>query len=263
MSYSAAPQLATGAVRATVNAFGLALVRGDYPADSLLPKEDELAARFAVGRSTLREAVKVLSGKGLVRTARRVGSRVCPRTEWNLLDPEVLGWHLADPAHVLAFLAELTEARGIIEPEAAALAARRATPAESARLIALAEMLETAQADGAMDTAMEIDVSFHVCLMEAAHNRLVGSFGRSLAVLLRAQFRMSLHYFPDGPARYHADEKHLLLARAVAGRRADEARRVSASMFRAIGKWVRSAVRQGAVHAALRPHLKAKRGKAP
>ncbi|WP_342359546.1 FadR/GntR family transcriptional regulator [Terrarubrum flagellatum] len=238
MPRSAASQLASGVVRETVNAFGLALVRGDFPADSVLPKEEELAARFAVGRSTLREAVKVLSGKGLVRTARRYGSRVCPRADWNLLDPDVLSWHVAEPHDVLAFLDEVTELREMIEPEAAALAARRATPKEAARLVALAELLISTPPEA----AVEIDVSFHLGVLDAARNRLLGAFGRSLGVMLRAHFRLSQRYL-SGPARYNPDDKHLLLARAIAIRDADAAREQSENMLRVVRKSVRSAMR--------------------
>lgn len=238
MPHAAAPQLAKGVLRETVNAFGLAVVRGDFPADQLLPKEDALAAHFDVGRSTLREAVKVLSGKGLVRTVRRYGSRVCARADWNLLDPDVLAWHLIDPGDVLAFLEEITEFRAMVEPEAAALAARRATPKEAARLVTLGELLLTTPPDA----AVEIDVSFHLGVLNAAHNRLLGAFGRSLGVLLRAQFHLSQRYL-TGPARYRPDEKHLLLARAITQRDADAARAASESMLQVIRKFVRAAKR--------------------
>ena len=58
-----------------------------------MPTEPELAAALGVSRATVRDAVKVLSGKGLVRTARRYGTRVTPVEAWNLLDGDVIAWH--------------------------------------------------------------------------------------------------------------------------------------------------------------------------
>ncbi|TIV43970.1 MAG: FadR family transcriptional regulator, partial [Mesorhizobium sp.] len=61
----------------------------------LLPREDDLCAMLGVSRTSVREAVKVLSAKGLVEARRRAGVRVLPRDNWRLLDPVVLGWHPA------------------------------------------------------------------------------------------------------------------------------------------------------------------------
>ena len=105
----AASEIARGLAHQTVNAFGRAIVAGEFAAGDVLPQEAALAARFGVGRSALREAVKMLAGKGLIRTARRYGSRVCPREEWNLLDRDVLAWHAeGDAAAVSALIVEIT-----------------------------------------------------------------------------------------------------------------------------------------------------------
>lgn len=242
MPTSARSLMASGVVNDTVAAFGRAIVNGDFPAGSLLPKEQELADHFDVGRSTLREAVKVLSAKGMVRTARRYGSRICARDEWNLLDPDVLGWHMERPEDVLAFLEEITEVRMLVEPEAAALAARRATRAEVARLTALAEVLLTTEPSA----AVESDIAFHVTVLNASHNRLLSAFGRSFAVLLKAHFELSQHYL-EGPSRYRPDDRHLRLAQAIADRDAERAKAVSEDMLRFVRRSVRAAikVRQG------------------
>jgi len=59
----------------------------------VLPREEELCAMLGVSRTSVREAVKVLSAKGLVEARRRVGVRVLSRDDWRLLDPVVLSWH--------------------------------------------------------------------------------------------------------------------------------------------------------------------------
>ena len=89
-----------------------------------MPTEPELAAALGVSRATVRDAVKVLSGKGLVRTARRYGTRVTPVEAWNLLDGDVIAWHATDHPRMRRIFAETTELRAIMEPSAAALAAQ-------------------------------------------------------------------------------------------------------------------------------------------
>ncbi len=62
-----------------------------------------------------------------MRTARRYGTRVTPLEAWNLLDGDVIAWHATDHPRMRRIFAETTELRAIMEPSAAALAARRAT----------------------------------------------------------------------------------------------------------------------------------------
>ena len=69
---------------------GTAIVRGDHPPDTALPVEPAIAATLGVSRNLVREAVKTLVGKGLLRTGRRAGTIVQPPSAWNLLDPDVL-----------------------------------------------------------------------------------------------------------------------------------------------------------------------------
>ena len=81
-----------------VHALGAAIVRGELGPGSPVPTEDELVGRFEVGRSALREGVKVLAGKGLLESRTSAGTRVRPRESWNLLDPDVLRWRYSEDA---------------------------------------------------------------------------------------------------------------------------------------------------------------------
>ena len=73
-----------------VHGLGAQIVRGQLPPGAAVPTEDELVGQFDVGRSALREGVKVLAGKGLLESRTSAGTRVRPRESWNLLDPDVL-----------------------------------------------------------------------------------------------------------------------------------------------------------------------------
>src|SRR5262245_27447984 len=75
-----------------VHTLGTLIAGGDLAPGEPLPTEEELVGELGVGRSALREAMKVLGGKGLVESRTRAGTRVRPREAWHLIDPDVLGW---------------------------------------------------------------------------------------------------------------------------------------------------------------------------
>jgi DNA-binding FadR family transcriptional regulator len=215
-----APKMPKGLVRSATHAIGHAIVRGEYAPGAVLPGEDALAVRFGVSRTGLREAIKVLSGKGLVRTARRYGSRVCPREEWNYLDPDVLGWHLSDPANLPQFLRDIGEMRMLLEPEAASLAASRATPAEQRRILALAIELPIVSTEQSVET----DIAFHLAVLRASHNLIIAGLCPAMEVLLRAYFLAMWQLHPYGPRNVSHINLHQLMAEAIAAGNATDAR---------------------------------------
>jgi DNA-binding FadR family transcriptional regulator len=110
-----------------VESLGQAIVTGEY-VEVGFPTEGELSKQFGASRTVTREAVKMLTAKGLLSARPRHGTVVEPENEWNLLDPDVLRWML-ERKFSLRLLAEFTEMRLGIEPAAAALAARNADEA--------------------------------------------------------------------------------------------------------------------------------------
>ena len=75
-----------------VRELGLRILAGELAPGERLPAEAELIAKYEVSRPVLREAVRVLVAKGLVQSRQRSGALVRPRSEWHLLDPDVLYW---------------------------------------------------------------------------------------------------------------------------------------------------------------------------
>mgnify|MGYP001627890334 CR=1 FL=1 len=145
------------------------------PRSKLLP-EVELAMSYGLSRTAVREALKLLAEKGLVASRRRVGTLVQPRTEWNILDPKVLGWIGAQP-HDPELEASILEIRLALEPEAAALAAMRATLPEIAGIGASVDAMR--DADTKADF-LKADAAFHQQVMAASHNPVFRQFSRSL-----------------------------------------------------------------------------------
>ncbi|WP_433552510.1 FadR/GntR family transcriptional regulator [Micromonospora zamorensis] len=129
-----------------------------------------LQEEFGVSLTALREALKVLSAKGIVDARQKRGTFVRPRADWNLLDGDVIRWQFAEgPDERL--LEKLHEVRAIIEPAAARLAATRATGDDLAALDqALAEMTD---AIGDPAAAIAADLAFHRALLAATHNELL------------------------------------------------------------------------------------------
>ena len=209
-----------GLARRAAREIGLAIVRGDYPPESALPVEAKICAALGVGRNALREAVKTLVGKGLLKTSRRAGTIVLPRKNWNLLDLDVLEWTLSVPILREGLLAELTALRVMIEPNIAALAAQHATTIETLRLMEAYEAMERSAND--QTSAVEADIAFHERLVEAAHNGLVASLSRGFSMLLKANFDITVRW--EG-AFIRNLEDHRKIADAVHKRDPEAARK--------------------------------------
>jgi DNA-binding FadR family transcriptional regulator len=185
------------------NALGVAIIGGEHKPGSLLPTEIELCAKLAVSRSALREAFKLLTAKRLILSRQKVGTLVRPQADWNMLDPEVLAWHLR-AAPTDTFVSGLFEVRKIIEPAAASLAAERRTPA-------VLERIEQALADmerfqGGTGNLADADLRFHQSILDATGNHFLASFGAVIESALRVSFQLSWDggaHTPDYSLRQH------------------------------------------------------------
>lgn len=152
-----------------VRELGKRIVVGDLRPGDVLPREEVLAESMDVSRTALREALKVLSAKGLIESRPKTGTRVRPKDAWNQLDADVLSWRCASmPTD--DFIEKLVEMREIIEPAAAAAAARRRTAAQLSRLdLAYRDMAAARDPD---EWAVA-DLSFHDAVLQATGNELL------------------------------------------------------------------------------------------
>ncbi|WBB68077.1 FCD domain-containing protein [Micromonospora sp. WMMD812] len=129
-----------------------------------------LQEELDVSLTALREALKVLTAKGIVDARQKRGTFVRPRADWNLLDGDVIRWQFADGTDPM-LLDKLQEVRAIIEPAAARLAAARAAVDDLAVLDAALADMAGAHADPA--AAVAADLAFHRALLAATHNELL------------------------------------------------------------------------------------------
>jgi DNA-binding FadR family transcriptional regulator len=198
-----------------VEELGSRIVRGDLAPGGALPNEAELCRELGASRSVVREAVKSLAAKGLLELRTRTGTRVLAPSHWNLLDLDVLGWRYAAMPRT-QFFRELFEIRRMIEPEAAALAAERATPAEVDALAEAYAVMEAA--DETSDAAIDADLRFHHAILTCAHNELLVQMAGVIAVGLLVSFRISTGSYRLSLAR-HAEVQD-----AIRRRRPQQAR---------------------------------------
>lgn len=161
-----------------------------------------LESRFDASRTGLREALRVLATKGLLKARQRRGTYVLPVGEWSRLDPDVLRWRLGT-ADLPAVNAELDEVRSIVEPAAAALAAQRATTASIALLEAALDALASAGDDAGEVT--RADLAFHRALLDATGNSLLSAMEVVLKAGLEARDHMvhESHHDFEKPAESH------------------------------------------------------------
>jgi len=165
-----------------VDEIGQRIIRGKYRIQEVLPTEDQLSGELHVSRGVLREAIKVLTQKGLIQTRPRVGTQVLPRENWNLFDPDVLVWRLQIEDKT-TFLKDVTEVRRMIESEAARQAARRATRSEVADIRGTLSQMQTTLSDGnryVYDDYLSLDILFHSKILRASHNDLLSQIGSTV-----------------------------------------------------------------------------------
>jgi DNA-binding FadR family transcriptional regulator len=197
----------------------MAIVAGEYAQGAILPGDTELLAKFRVSRTVLREAVKVLAGKGLLQSKARVGTRVRNRRDWNLFDADVLIWH-AEAGFDSAFHIHVGEMRLAMEPEAAALASQRRTPAQLEEIFGwLGRMSEAGISNREF---VDADLSFHLAVAEAAANPFMRSISTLIEVALVAALSRSSP-LDDPKSLSHSIAAHRAIAEAILRHDADGA----------------------------------------
>ena len=161
---------------------GVEIVGGKRKPGDILGGEIEASAALGVSRTAYREAIRILSAKGLVESRPKAGTRVLPRRHWNVLDPDVLGWMFEGEPET-AFIRDLFELRAVVEPAAAAFAAQRRSEEDLATMrTALAGMarytLATAEGRAA-------DQRFHRAILAAARNEPLAALASTVGAAVR------------------------------------------------------------------------------
>jgi DNA-binding FadR family transcriptional regulator len=192
------------------------IVASRFPAGTTLPVEQAICHELSASRTTVREALKTLAAKGLVRVGPRVGTRVLPVESWNLLDPHVVAWRLRAPLSP-DLVEDLVELRLLIEPGAAEVAARKAQPADLARLRDAFDRM-TCAVDG-HGSYIEADLAFHQIILDAACNQFLSKLAPVIGAVLRLSFALSVRSLDR--ARASLPNHKALLEAIAAGKPAE------------------------------------------
>lgn len=166
---------------------GRAIVAGEYLSRGF-PIEAEISSQFEASRSVTREAIKMLTAKGLISSRPRYGTSVAPEANWNFLDPDVLRWILYR-GFSLDLLADFTAFRSGIEPQAAALAVRHGDSRTHHAILAALERME--QAEATHGDMLQADIDFHVAILNASGNRFMAQCRDLVATALKFSIQMT------------------------------------------------------------------------
>lgn len=205
---------------------GVQIVSGRFRPGQVLDGEVEASSQRRVSRTAYREAMRILSAKGLVHSRPRVGTRVSPREQWHLLDPDVLAWAFTGQPRP-EVLHGLFELRTIVEPAAAALAASRRNQKQLEQMrLALDDMARHTLHVEAGRTA---DQEFHAALLAASGNPFVVSLtnGVTAAVNALTEFKQRI-----APLKRDPVPDHFRVYDAIAAKDADGARDAMIELIR-------------------------------
>ncbi len=201
---------ASGNLHAKIErAIGERILSGEFVPGAALPNEADWGKMYGASRTAVREAIKSLTAKGLIQSRPKIGSRVEPRSRWNMLDRDVLDWHRAAMDRK-AFLASTQEARRLVEPGIAELAARKHSPQQLERLVAAYHAMAAATETQDMVAS---DVEFHEALLACANNELLVPFSIIIEQALTHLFDYTPH---KNPHYARALRLHQHIVRAVA-----------------------------------------------
>ncbi|GAA2097276.1 FCD domain-containing protein [Streptomyces albiaxialis] len=191
-------------------ALGPAITSGVHPPGTVL-RADELAERYEVSRTVVREAVRVLESMRLVEVRRRVGVTVLPVTEWNVYDPQVITWRLAG-ADRPRQLRSLTVLRGAVEPVAARLAAERGDAGDGARITEHALGMVATSRGQQLENYLVHDIGFHHAVLRASGNEMFARLGDVVAAVLTGRTE---HEVMFSDPRQEAVSLHVRVAEAI------------------------------------------------
>jgi GntR family transcriptional regulator, galactonate operon transcriptional repressor len=182
----------------TVSILGTRILGGVWAPGQSIPKESDLCAELGISRSVVREAFRILGAKGLIRSRTSDGTRVQPRSEWRLLDPDVMDWRIR-AGDTQSLLKDLLTVRLVLEPGIVHTATLAATEAARARIRAAwawkEQVFHTPEADYASrrQRFIDADLEFHRAFLAAADSPLLSQLfaviEAALGLLLDLQMR--------------------------------------------------------------------------
>ncbi|MFA0355389.1 FadR/GntR family transcriptional regulator [Vibrio breoganii] len=204
------------------------ILSGELAQGSILPGEMTLCEQFGISRTALREAVKLLTSKGLLESRPKVGTKVVNRAFWNFLDPQLIEW-MDGLADVDQFCMQFLGLRRAIEPEACALAAQFATAEQRIELSeTFQEMVDVAsESELNIERWTDVDTRFHSLIFNSTGNDFYLPFGNILTTMF---VNFIVHSSEEGSTCIN---EHRAIYNAIMAGNSDKARQASAEHLQA------------------------------
>jgi len=156
------------------------IVNGVYQHEQQLPTEPELMKQFGVGRSSVREAVRILANSGLLRVQQGIGTFIQKQT--GIAEPLLQRLRRSKEA-------ELDEVRQLLEVKIAEKAAGNRSAKDLKKMRLMLDKRNQAVKEGNVPGCIEADIDFHTSIAEASGNDILADLYKSFAVHLRSWFQ--------------------------------------------------------------------------
>ncbi|MCE8018940.1 FadR family transcriptional regulator [Halomonas sp. MCCC 1A11036] len=173
-----------------------ALIRGELKPGDYLPSESELTHSLGIGKSSVREAIKMLQAIGIVEVRRGQGTMIRREPGDPIVDPMAFGMILAR-----GMTRDVLEFRRMFEPAYTLQAMHNATEEDHAHIRRAIEDMEAAIAKG--EQTSRHDVAFHRAILHATHNPMTIRVGETLLQLIEAALETSMQTLPEVALKDH------------------------------------------------------------
>ena len=211
-----------------VERLGQAIVSGKYSDATRFPTEAEICEIYGASRSSVREAVKMLTARGLLSARPRQGTRVEPEENWAIFDGDVARWLLSTRSS-FAIIREVVQLRRAVEPDAAASAAHHQDKAAIELIRAAFGRMKDAAAG--RDDPIASEIEFHTAICRASDNRFLRRFAIFASILLDYQVPLTNRW--SGVSSGDVDAHGKILAAIEAGD-AELARSLSRELLKGV-----------------------------
>lgn len=237
-----------GILGAVVSNLGTRIVRGDWAEGDVVTREADLVEELAVSRSVVREALRILGAKGMIRSRTSDGTRVLPRGEWRLLDPDVMDWRIK-AGDTESLLRDLLKVRLVMEPgivfEATLIADDAAKKAVADAWATKVEVFEMEGVDHAERRALfiETDLTFHRAILSTVGSELLDQLFSVIETALRLLLDLQMKAKGYTTVMIGMDESHELHERVYETFSAGDAMAAHAAMRALIERAIEDAQR--------------------
>lgn len=193
----------TSLSRMVVETIKEAMINGELKPGDFLPSESELIVRLGVGKSSVREAIKMLEALGVVEIIKGQGSRIRTEVDSDCMDPFIFQLILDCAGNAGSML----EFRVMFETSSTLLAMKKATPEDIALLHDLYDRMRRDFAAGLHEP--DNDIAFHQAVYDATHNPFIAHLGGMVIRLFRPSLAIANKEYPR---RVLSDHRKILKA---------------------------------------------------